>query len=460
MGGQPDRAVARAAVEYLTPVPTRSLSYGSASLGDEYLPTTGNGGYTVEHYDLDLDYRVATNRLAATAVITARATMRLVRFSLDFAGLTVEKVTVDGERPRKTTHAGRKLTVTLDAAVEDGDEFEVTVRYRGAPRPIRGRWGELGWEELTDGVLVASQPNGAASWFPCNDHPSDKATYRIQVACESSYRVLANGELVSRSDRSGRTTWVFDTLEPMASYLATVQIGRYTSSQLGTVPVVQTAHFPPSLAPVVAVDFARLGDMFALFCDRFGPYPFPSYSVVVTADDLEIPLEAQGLAVFGRNHIDGAHSSDRLIAHELAHQWFGNSLTITRWRDIWLHEGFACYSEWLWAEESGGPSIGTSVAEHHRVVGALPKDIVVGDPGPAKMFDDRIYKRGALAVHAVRGQLGDRRFFEALRAFVAAHRHAGISTAGFVSFFAGYADEGVIEQLVDRWVFGTALPPL
>jgi aminopeptidase N len=460
VGGQPDRAVARAAVEYLTPVPTRSLSYGSASLGDEYLPTTGNGGYTVEHYDLDLDYRVATNRLAATAVITARATMRLVRFSLDFAGLTVEKVTVDGERPRKTTHAGRKLTVTLDAAVEDGDEFEVTVRYRGAPRPIRGRWGELGWEELTDGVLVASQPNGAASWFPCNDHPSDKATYRIQVACESSYRVLANGELVSRSDRSGRTTWVFDTLEPMASYLATVQIGRYTSSQLGTVPVVQTAHFPPSLAPVVAVDFARLGDMFALFCDRFGPYPFPSYSVVVTADDLEIPLEAQGLAVFGRNHIDGAHSSDRLIAHELAHQWFGNSLTITRWRDIWLHEGFACYSEWLWAEESGGPSIGTSVAEHHRVVGALPKDIVVGDPGPAKMFDDRIYKRGALAVHAVRGQLGDRRFFEALRAFVAAHRHAGISTAGFVSFFAGYADEGVIEQLVDRWVFGTALPPL
>ena len=460
MGGQPDRAVARAAVEYLTPVPTRSLSYGSASLGDEYLPTTGNGGYTVEHYDLDLDYRVATNRLAATAVITARATMRLVRFSLDFAGLTVEKVTVDGERPRKTTHAGRKLTVTLDAAVEDGDEFEVTVRYRGAPRPIRGRWGELGWEELADGVLVASQPNGAASWFPCNDHPSDKATYRIQVACESSYRVLANGELVSRSDRSGRTTWVFDTLEPMASYLATVQIGRYTSSQLGTVPVVQTAHFPPSLAPVVAVDFARLGDMFALFCDRFGPYPFPSYSVVVTADDLEIPLEAQGLAVFGRNHIDGAHSSDRLIAHELAHQWFGNSLTITRWRDIWLHEGFACYSEWLWAEESGGPSIGTSVAEHHRVVGALPKDIVVGDPGPAKMFDDRIYKRGALAVHAVRGQLGDRRFFEALRAFVAAHRHAGISTAGFVSFFAGYADEGVIEQLVDRWVFGTALPPL
>ncbi len=447
-------------MEYLTPVPSRSSSYGSASLGDGYLPATGNGGYTVEHYDLDLDYRVATNRLAATAVITARATMHLERFSLDFAGLTVEKVTVDGERPRKTTHTSRKLTVTLDTAVEDGDEFEVTVHYRGAPRPIRGRWGELGWEELTDGVLVASQPNGAASWFPCNDHPSDKATYRISLACESPYTVLANGELVSRTARSGRTTWVFDTLEPMASYLATIQIGRYTSRELGTEPVVHTAYFPPSLARVVAVDFERLGDMLALFCDLFGPYPFSSYSVVVTADELEIPLEAQGLAVFGRNHIDGAHGSDRLIAHELAHQWFGNSLTITSWRDIWLHEGFACYSEWLWAEESGGPTIGTSAAEHHRVIEELPQDLVVGDPGPAAMFDDRIYKRGALAVHAVRVRLGDRRFFEALRAFTAAHRHAGISTTGFVNFFAGYDDAGVIEQLVDRWVFSAPLPPL
>ena len=452
--------MAIAAVEYLTTVPSRSSSYGSASLGDEYLPATGNGGYTVEHYDLDLDYRVATNRLSATAVITARATMRLERFSLDFASLSVEKVTVNGARPRKTTHASRKLTVMLDTAIENGNEFEIVVGYRGAPRPIRGRWGDLGWEELTDGVLVASQPNGAASWFPSNDHPSDKATYRISLACESPYLVVANGGLVSRTARSGRTTWVYESAEPMASYLATIQIGRYVSTQLGTEPVVQTVYFPPSLARVVAVDFERLGDMFALFCDRFGPYPFSSYSVVVTADELEIPLEAQGLAVFGRNHIDGAHGSDRLIAHELAHQWFGNSLTITRWRDIWLHEGFACYSEWLWAEESGGPAIGTSAAEHYRLIDALPQDIVVGDPGPGAMFDDRIYKRGALAVHAVRVQLGDRRFFEALRAFVAAHRHAGISAAGFVSFFAGYADDGVIEQLVDRWVFSAALPPL
>ena len=94
--------------------------------------------------------------------------------------------------------------------------------------------------------------------------------------------------------------------------------------------------------------------MIALFEGLFGPYPFDAYTVVVTDDDLEIPLEAQGLSVFGANHMDGRRGSERLVAHELAHQWFGNSLTVGLWRDIWLHEGFACYAEWLWSEASGG----------------------------------------------------------------------------------------------------------
>ena len=97
--------------------------------------------------------------------------------------------------------------------------------------------------------------------------------------------------------------------------------------------------------------------MMKLFVKLFGPYPLSTgYTVVVTDDDLEIPLEAQGISIFGANHCDGTRSSERLIAHELAHQWFGNSVTVRRWRDIWLHEGFACYAEWLWSEESGGRS--------------------------------------------------------------------------------------------------------
>ncbi|TFD82580.1 M1 family peptidase [Cryobacterium fucosi] len=435
-------------------------TFGSASAGDAYLPSNGNGGYRAVHYDLDLDYRVATNQLRATATITAVASMRLDRFSLDFDGLSVDRVTVDGVRPRKVAQSARKLTIAAATTIEAGQRFEVTVRYRGTPHPLRSIWGEVGWEELDDGVLVAGQPTGAASWFPCNDHPSNKASFRIRVTCEDPYTVVANGHLVSRSSRSGRTSWTFVVAEPMATYLASVLIGRYRRTDVAAAPVAQRIFFPANLAHEVGVDFGRLGEMISLFSTLFGPYPFDAYAVVVTDDELEIPLEAHGLAIFGRNHVDGLHGSDRLIAHELAHQWFGNSLTVSLWKDIWLHEGFACYAEWLWAEASGGRTADESAAWHRAKLDALPRDIIVGDPGPHDMFDDRVYKRGALALHALRRSLGNDAFFGAVRAYTVARRHGSVSTGDFVEFFTVHTGSGEVRHIIDRWLFRTALPKL
>ena len=462
MGGKPHFALAPAAVADLIPtMPQTTLStFGSASAGDAYLPLNGNGGYRAAHYDLDLDYRVATNQLRATATITAVASMRLDRFSLDFDGLSVDRVTVDGVRPRKIAQSARKLTITVATTIEAGQRFEVTVRYRGAPHPLRSIWGEVGWEELNDGVLVAGQPTGAATWFPCNDHPSNKASFRIRVSCEDPYTVVANGQLVSRSTRSGRTSWTFVVVEPMATYLASVLIGRYRRTDVAAAPVAQRIFFPANLAHEVRVDFGRLGEMISLFSGLFGPYPFDAYSVVVTDDELEIPLEAHGLAVFGRNHVDGLHGSDRLIAHELAHQWFGNSLTVGHWKDIWLHEGFACYAEWLWAEASGGRTADESAAWHRVKVDALPRDIIVGDPGPHDMFDDRVYKRGALALHALRRSLGNDAFFGAVRAYARERRHGTVSTGDFVEFLTVHTGSGEVHHIIDRWLFRTALPKL
>jgi aminopeptidase N len=433
---------------------------GSASAGDPYLPASGNGGYEVDHYDLELDYRVATNRLTGTATIRARALTALSRFSLDLAGLTVEKVTVGGALPTKVSHSARKLVLTPAVPLAAGELFDVTVRYRGAPRPVRSLWGEVGWEELTDGVLVAGQPSGAPSWFPCNDHPSDKATFRIQLTCEAPYTVVSNGPVVAKTTRSGRTTWTFEVAEPMAAYLASVQIGRYRRHDVAAAPVAHSVFFPPTLARRVAVDFARLGEMIDVFSAAFGPYPFPAYSVVVTDDELEIPLEAHALGVFGRNHVDGLHGSDRLIAHELAHQWFGNSLTLSRWADIWLHEGFACYAEWIWAEASGGLSAHESAVLHRAELDTLPKNIVVGDPGPSDMFDDRVYKRGALALHAVRQAIGDGAFFTALRDYTGAHRHGTVTPEDLLECFAAASGTAAAEKIVARWVSGRALPQL
>ncbi len=287
----------------------------------------------------------------------------------------------------------------------------IAVRYGGSPRPIRSLWGEVGFEELTNGVLVAGQPNGAASWFPCDDHPSSKASYRIQISTDSPYRAVANGELTSRRVKAGLTTWTYELAEPTSTYLITLQIGDYQMRRLPKAPVPMNAALPERLARNFDHDFARQPQMMKLFVKLFGPYPLSTgYTVVVTDDDLEIPLEAQGLSIFGANHCDGTRSSERLIAHELAHQWFGNSVTVRRWRDIWLHEGFACYAEWLWSQECGGPGTDELARQYYRRLVDSPQDLLLADPGPRDMFDDRVYKRGALTLHALRGRHRRREF--------------------------------------------------
>ena len=199
--------------------------------------------------------------------------------------------------------------------------------------------------------------------------------------------------------------------------------------------------------------------MLEVFQQLFGPYPFAGYTAVVTDDDLEIPLEAQGLSIFGANHVDGQSGSERLVAHELAHQWFGNSLTVDRWQDIWLHEGFACYAEWLWAERADGRPAATAAREAWERLAGLPQDLVLGDPGPDLMFDDRLYKRGALLLHALRVTVGDDCFFDLLRGWTAAHRHGSVSTEMFMAHVAERAGAPAAEALV-AWLDEPALPAL
>ncbi len=442
----------------MNPAPTEHAD------ADPYTPHDGDRRWRASHYELRLDYRVSTNRLEAEATITATAVTALDKVVLDLHGLGVDRVDVDGQRARKASTGVHKLTVTPATPIAAGDPFTMHVRYKGAPRPLRSPWGQIGWEELTDGVIVASQPTGAPSWFPCNDRPDDKATYRFEITCESGYDVVANGELLGR-ERAGRgTRWTYATTEPMATYLATVQIGRYRTHTLrdagAGVPV--TVHHPADLTAAAKTDFGQVPEMLALFADRFGPYPFPAYGVVVTDDELEIPLEAHGLAVFGRNHVDGEHGTDRLIAHELAHQWFGNSVTLGRWRDIWLHEGFACHAEWLWSEHRGGDTADDLAARARAGLLDQPEDLVVADPGPADLFDDRVYKRGALALHTLRRTVGDDAFFAGLRTVTDRHRHGTVTPEDVHDAFADAADRSASEiaAVLAPWIDEPGVPEL
>ncbi len=431
---------------------------GAATAGDAYLPQSGNGGYRTLSNSLSLKYRVARNRLDGTARLQLQTTQRLARFSLDLLGLAAGAVRIDGRRAEFRQSQG-KLRITPAIPIEAGAIVEVEIEYGGAPKPRRSRWGPIGWEELDNGVLVASQPSGAPTWFPCNDHPSDKASYRIRFETDAAYTVVANGELLEHRVVGGQGVWVYEQREPTASYLLTVQIGRYARRRFAFDGVDCAVFFPRLLDRAVRADFSALPRMLGVFEERFGPYPFQQYSVVVTPDELDIPLEAQGLAVFGSNHIDGRGGEERLIAHELAHQWFGNSVGVARWQDIWLNEGFCCYAEWLWSDAAGKETVDVLARRHHAQVSLLPADLLIGDPGPMDMFDDRLYKRGALTLHALRLSIGDDEFFEVLRAWTDVHRHGTVTTADFIDLVDARtgADFG---EFFEAWLYHPALPPL
>ncbi|MEE1622004.1 M1 family metallopeptidase [Zafaria sp. Z1313] len=446
----------------------------ATALPDPYAPGSGSPGYRVLRYVLDLECKLAGNRLDGRARVSATALAELDRIELDLVGLTASKILVDARKPARFAHRNGRLVITPAAPLPEGSRFELDIRYGGNPRPRRGPWGEIGWEELEDGVLVAGQPTGAATWFPCNDHPSQKAPFEVRVSTDAGYRAVCNGTLVGHGRKASRESWHYVQEEPMATYLATLQIGRYGLESLAEAGT-GTGHArhvaaeplprqdlaaPAPLVPAARRALARQPEMMAAFSEAFGPYPFGAYTVVVTEDELEIPLEAQGISILGRNHLAPGWEQQRLIAHELSHQWFGNSLTAGAWRDIWMHEGFACYAEWIWSEASGGPDCTARARDAWSMLSRLPQDLRVGDPGPEDMFDDRVYKRGALAVHALRASLGDHVFFAMLRAWTGSRRHGTVDHACFVRHVDDHAPEGFsAEAVLAPWLFSESLPP-
>lgn len=432
---------------------------GSDGPVDDYFPEYGDASYDVLHYDLRLVFRIETNHLKGWAELRGVARKDLDVLRLDLQGFDVSKVRVDVVPVAKYALKRGKLLVRTSRPIPAGQEFRLAVRYEGRPRPVSDGSDGMGWEELTDGVLVAGQTNGAPSWFPCNDRPNSKASYRIEVTAASRYHVVANGQLVSRHQGAGSTTWVYEQPEPMATYLATVQIGRYVAREVPDAPVPMTAVLPGERLDDYTAGFGRQTEMMDFFVETFGPYPFGSYSVVITEDELEIPLEAQGLSIFGSNFLTDAWESVRLVAHEMAHQWFGNSVTAETWRDIWLHEGFACYAEWLWSEQSGGPTADEHARAHWQKLADKPQDLVLGDPGPDDMFDDRVYKRGALLLHVLRANLGDETFFGLLREWTARHCYGSVTTEMFIDLAEELAGRP-LNAVFTPWLSKPELPQL
>lgn len=435
------------------------MRFTHRNLTDDYFPDNGDLTYNVRSYDLSIDYKPSSNQLTGRAVIEAEAVTDLNEFSLDLRGLQALRLNVDIVGVQRFWHMHGKLHVRTTEEIGAGELFRVTVRYNGKPSPIRDGGDGMGWEELADGVIVAGQTNGAPSWFPCNDRPANKATYRIAITAPSAYEVVSNGALMSRHRGASTTTSVFEQEQPMATYLATVQIGQYVTRTSSAATVPLTYVLPARCVADYKLAFGKQAEMMDFFIDSFGPYPFDSYTVVITDDELDIPLESQGLSTFGSNMLADDWNSERLVAHELAHQWFGNSLTVGDWRDIWLHEGFACYCEWLWSEESGIRSTDERAENHWHRLAERSRHLKLSDPGPEHMFDDWVYKRGALLLHALRLTVGDDTFFEILREWVERNSYGSVTTAMFIELAGEISGEN-LKSFFNSWLNQADLPEL
>ena len=429
----------------------QAQSPGTPGIGDPYFPLMGNGGYEVDHYDLNLRARPKPDKLKAIATVSATATRALSSFNLDFRGLRVTSVTVNGARA-SVTRRGGEMTVTPAGPIAAGANFTVVVAYHGRPRPIGG----IGWIRTHDGTAAFSEPNGSPSWFPCNDHPSDKATYSFTVTVPRRFHAIANGLLDSSQRHGGSARFAWHEPQPMATYLATVTIGHFRIKPSVVDGLPAWTAVSRGLGRQSRKGLRKLPKVISLYGDRFGAYPFSSAGSIVVPGKSETALETQTRPVYL-----GAPFG-AVVAHETAHQWFGDAVSLAQWQDVWLNEGFATWSQWMWSARGGDRKLRDTFENYFNLnfksVGIrhfwkLPP----GAPGPKKLFSFAVYYRGAMTLEALREKVGDAVFYSILHDWVSQHRYANGTTQQFISLAT--ADSSVsLDHFFDLWLFQPRKP--
>jgi aminopeptidase N len=446
-----------------TPVPTATGSHvytpGAAGAGDPLFPTSGNGGYDVTHYAVTIGWDPTTSTLTGDDVVTATATQDLSRFDLDLRGLTVTSVTVNGARAT-FTRGDDKLVVTPAHGVDIGTSLVTHVVYGGVPKkysdPTLGDEGLLTYGDHE--AVAQGEPQVAATWYPVNDHPRDKATYDITVTAPSAMSALSNGVLVSKAPAGANTTWHWAEDKPMASYLAFVAIGKYrvTMSTHNGLPVVNAVD--ATLPTSIDAQINQTPQVIDFLATQFGPYPFDAEGGVVQSDK-EIPfaLENQSRPVYSSTFFPAGSTNLQVIAHELAHQWYGDSVSVANWSDVWLNEGFATYAEWLWIEHTTGT---TPKQTFDRLLPALRTGKYAEAPAvrtTSNLFDQAVYQRGAATLEALRITVGDTAFFQIIRGWAAQRQYGNGSTAQFIAF-ADQISGKSLDSFLQAWLYENPVP--
>jgi aminopeptidase N len=427
---------------------------GSSGVGDPFFPFAGNGGYDVSHYSLALSWEPSTNQLSGTAVITATATQNLSSFDLDLRGFTISRLLVNGQPAANARSGDQELVITPRSGLKSGSAFTVTIDYGGTPAVVTDPDGSVeGWVPTDDGAFVVGEPQGSPAWYPVNDTPRDKATFDVSVSVPEGLTVMSNGVLVSNATVAGRTTWVWRETDPMAPYLATATVGRFDLTVSTTSGIPTYVAVDPQLPKGQVL--AKLPAAVDFFTSIYGPYPFNAVGAIVdSAKVVGYSLETQTKPVFDRM------PDEATLVHELSHMWFGDSVTLTTWPDIWLHEGFATWSEWIWSEHEGNKSAAQWFSQLYNTP---PQDTVfwtppVADPvTPALLFNGTVYERGAMTLEALREKIGDNAFFRLLHDWATRNRYGNVTTPQFIAL--AEQESGMdLQHFFDVWVYDPDKP--
>ncbi|MBM0234683.1 M1 family metallopeptidase [Micromonospora sp. STR1_7] len=441
-----------------SPTPARAFAAGAAGAGDDYFPSYGNGGYDVGRYTVKVRYDPAKDRLTGTATVQATATADLSTFNLDLAGLTVERVTVDGA-PATHTRDKNELVVKPAAGLINGNGFVAEITYAGVPKPLKNEvLGDGGFLHTSDGAIALGQPESASTWFPVNDHPSDKASYDLEITVPDGLTAVSNGVPGGKTSKDGWTTWKWSEKSPMASYLSTLVIGKFrvTTGEHKGRPVYSavTTKLAKGPADTSIAQTVKVADYLE---SVFGPYPFDAYGGVVVSDSrIGYALETQSRPVYSGGFFRQGENTG-VVAHELAHQWFGDSVALAKWEDIWLNEGFATYAEWLWAEHTKESTAKEAFDIRYARVPAAVWKTPPGKPGVKELFSESVYQRGGMTLHALRVAVGDKAFFEIVKTWAADKRNGVATTPEFVALAERISGKQ-LDALFDAWLYGTKKP--
>lgn len=421
---------------------------------EPFFPRSGNRGYDVRHYDVTLGYQPHSGMLVARDAIEARATSGLSKFSLDLDGLKVTSVTVDGEAAEYSRGRG-KVKIVPAARIAKGESFTVELRYQGVPRKVIDPDGSPeGWYRTEDGAIGVGEPVGTAAWLACNNAPRDKAGFDIQITVPARLKAVSNGRLLSRQKVGGRVRWSWSEPKPMATYLALVDIGKgkLVTGHVGKLPTWTLVD--PKLVKASRPAIDSLPEIIRWESRIYGPYPFAAAGSVVDAAKLGYALETQSRPIYDS-------PPDRTtVVHETAHQWFGDSVSLERWPNIWLNEGFATWTQWYYAERHGGRTAQQVFAKLYRKPASATGfwDPPSGRPGQAKnLFAVSTYVRGAMTLQALREEIGTPDLLRIMRTWATEYRYGNGDIEEFIALANRISGEH-LRGFFQRWLFSRGKP--